>query len=58
MSSEAKPGQVIIVLIWRGTVMPNETEREKELEAFRQELADVLDWNTEQYDEDIVLMYT
>lgn len=58
ISSKTKPEQVVILLIWRGTVMPDETEREKELEAFRQELADMLDWNTEQYDEGVVMMHT
>ena len=58
MSSEMKPGQVIIVLVWRGTVMPNEAERKMALEGFRQELADVLDWSTAKYDEGTVLMHT
>ena len=58
MSSEAKPGRIVIVLVWRGTVMPAKAEREKDLEAFRQELADVLDWSTAQYDEGTVLIHT
>ncbi len=58
ISSKTKPGQVVIVLIWRGTVMPDEAERERALEAFRHSLADVLDWNTEQYDEGTVMMHT
>jgi excisionase family DNA binding protein len=57
-SSEVIPGHVGIILIWRSTVMPDETKRKQALDTLRQELADVLDWNTEQYDEGIVMMHT
>ncbi len=56
--SETLPGQVEISLIWRSTAMPDEIAREKALEAFRGALADVLDWNTAQYNEGQVLMHT
>jgi excisionase family DNA binding protein len=56
--SETTPGQVEISLIWRKTVMPTEEEREKALEDFRRALADVLDWNTAQYNHGQVLMHT
>jgi hypothetical protein len=56
--SETIPGQVEIVLVWRSTVMPSEGEREKALEAFRQALTDVLDWETAQYNNGEVLMHT
>jgi excisionase family DNA binding protein len=52
------PGQVVLVLVWRGTVMPNETTREQALKAFRQALEDVLDWDTAQYKTGQVLMHT
>jgi hypothetical protein len=52
------PRQIEIVLVWRSTIMPNEAEREQALEAFRQTLADVLDWNTAQYNNGEVLMHT
>jgi excisionase family DNA binding protein len=58
MGSETNPGQAVIVLIWRGTVMPQKAEREEALEAFRRELADVLDWSTAQYNHGTVLMHT
>jgi len=58
MNSKTKPGEIVIVLVWRGTVMPSEAEREKDLEAFRQEFAELIDWSTAQYDEGIVLMHT
>ena len=56
--SKTISGQVEIVLVWRSTVMPDEKERELALEAFRQMLADVLDWNTAQYNDGEVLMHT
>ena len=52
------PRQVEIVLVWRSTVMPDQIERERALEAFRQTLADVLDWDTAQYNDGEVLMHT
>jgi excisionase family DNA binding protein len=58
VESENTPGQIDISLIWKSTVMPNEIEREKVLEAFRQDLADVLDWDTAQYMHGKVLMHT
>ena len=47
-----------IVLIWRSSVMPDEAERERELEEFRKALADVVDWDTAQYEHDVVFMHT
>ncbi len=58
MRSQTIPGQVEIVLIWRSTVMPDEADRELALEAFRQTLADVLDWSTAQYNNGEVVMHT
>jgi hypothetical protein len=51
-------GQVIIIFIWRETVMPEEAERERALEAFRQELADMLDWSTAEYHHGTAFMHT
>jgi excisionase family DNA binding protein len=56
--SESVPGQVEIVLIWRSTVMPDEAEREQSLEAFRQAMSDVLDWETAQYHHGEILLHT
>lgn len=58
IARDAKHGQIEIVLIWRSTVMPDEEEREKTLEGFRETLADILDWNTAQYKTGEVLMHT
>ncbi len=55
---EKAPQSIEIVLIWRSSVMPDEAERERELEAFRQVLADVVDWDTAQYEDDVVYMHT
>ncbi len=54
----AIPRQVEIMLVWRRIIMPSETEREEALEAFRQALSDVLDWNTARYSDGEVLMHT
>jgi excisionase family DNA binding protein len=57
-NSETNPGQTIILLIWRGTVMPDEATRQQGLKAFQQTLSDVIDWNTAQYNNSKVLMHT
>jgi hypothetical protein len=56
--SETSPGQVEILLIWRSTVMPDDAVREQALEAFRQALADVLDWSTARYSSSRMLIHT
>ena len=56
--SEKDPDRVTISLVWRGTVMPDEVTREAALQTFRAALADVLDWDTAQYDTSKVLMHT
>lgn len=56
--SETFPGQLEISLIWRSTAMPDETTREKTLADFQQSLADVLDWDTAQYNNGVVLLHT
>lgn len=58
MESETHPGQVEISLIYRYGVMPKEEVREQTLEIFRQELDEVLDWNTAQYNYGKILMHT
>ncbi len=46
---DADPSNVTISLIWKDTEMPDESVIQQELSDFKQELADVLDWNTAQY---------
>ena len=58
VEDETIPGQIEISLIWRQAVMPSEVEREEALESFRQELVDVLSWNTAKYSNGKVLMHT
>ena len=50
--------RVLLILVWRGTVLPDETRREEALEEFRHSLADVVDWKTAQYENWQVLMHT
>lgn len=45
-------------LIWKDTEMPNEAIRQKDLAAFQAELADVLDWETAQYNISEVIIHT
>ncbi len=56
VKSETFPGQVEISLIWRSTAMPDETTREKTLADLQQSLANVLDWDTAQYNNGVVIM--
>ena len=50
--------RVVFILVWRGTVIPDETTREEALEEFRRSLDDVVDWSTAQYEYGPVLMHT
>lgn len=58
VESETIPDQVEISLIWRQAVIPGIAEREQALEDLRQELANVLDWDTARYNNGKVLMHT
>lgn len=58
VESETMPGQVEITLVWRNTIMPDEADREKSLDAFRRTLIDVLDWSTARYNHGKILMHT
>ncbi len=53
-----KPERVFITLVWRGTVMPDEATRERALQAFREALDEVLDWQTAEYHHGRVFMHT
>ena len=56
--SENDPDRIEIVLIWRNTVMPNQTIRDQALEVFRQVFDDVLDWKTAQYNHGKLYLHT
>ncbi len=47
-----------LFLVWKDTEMPDEQTRQDHLTALKEELADVLDWETAQYDTTETLMYT
>lgn len=47
-----------IVLVWKDTEMPEEAVRQQEFEAFKAELADVLDWDTAQISLNEGIIYT
>ena len=55
---EAEPKHVVISLIWKDTEMPDEGTRQHDFEAFKAELADVLDWETAQYTIKEGIIYT
>ncbi len=57
-ASGASFERVLLLLIWRGTVLPDESTREGALEEFQRSLDDVLDWSTAQYEYGQVLMHT
>ena len=56
--SKTHLGMLEILLIWRSTTMPEKADRDEALERFQQMLADLLDWNTAQYNNGEVLMHT
>lgn len=56
--SKTTPEFIEIQLTWRTATMPDESTRESTLEAFRQALADVLDWETATYSSSNVLLHT
>ena len=55
---DASPGMIEIQLRWKQGDMPDEVTREKALEAFRELFADVLDWQTAQYQMKTMLLHT
>jgi excisionase family DNA binding protein len=57
-AGSASSERVFLILVWRGTVIPDETRREAALEEIRRSLNDVVDWSTAQYEYGQVLMHT
>ncbi|MEO7020711.1 MAG: helix-turn-helix domain-containing protein, partial [Ktedonobacteraceae bacterium] len=43
------PDAITIQLIWKDTELPDETTLQRDLETFRAEFADLLDWQTARY---------
>jgi len=54
----ASPDTVTIWLVWKDSEMPDQDTHERELTAFRAELADVLDWDTAQISDKDGIIYT
>ena len=52
------PHIVNILLFWKDIDLPDEAIREQELAAFKNELADVVDWETAQYSYKEGIIYT
>ena len=52
------PESVTLQLVWKKSDMPDAATREQELVAFKNDLAEMLDWNTAQYSEETVLIHT
>lgn len=55
--NQNRPDEIQIILVWRSAVMPSSEEREAGLAALRNDLAEILDWETAVYKECRVLMH-
>lgn len=55
--NQSDPDRVMIVLVWRGAVMPPEEVREASFAAFAADLADALDWDTAEQREGLALLH-
>ncbi|GCF10541.1 helix-turn-helix domain-containing protein [Dictyobacter arantiisoli] len=55
--SNKQPNFVKITFIWRISVIPEENIRKQSLDAFKERLADIVDWTTAQFDEYTVFIY-
>ncbi|MEO9028116.1 MAG: helix-turn-helix domain-containing protein [Ktedonobacteraceae bacterium] len=52
------PNAITIQLIWKDIELPDETTLQRDLEAFRAEFADLLDWQTARYTTMQALIHT
>jgi excisionase family DNA binding protein len=57
-NNNGSPPTVSIWLIWKDTEMPDEATRERNLELFKAELADVLNWDTAEVNMKEGIIYT
>lgn len=57
-ANQANPDNIIIQLIWKDTELTDEAVLERDLEAFRAEFADALDWGTARYTRLQALIHT
>jgi hypothetical protein len=59
MTDSDSPERVfLLLLVWRGTVIPDETTRDAAIEDFQRSFDDVVDWSTAEYEYGQVLMHT
>jgi excisionase family DNA binding protein len=58
LSDHSEPYRVSIWLIWKDTELPDKETHEREMEEFKNALADVLDWSTAEYSEKDGIVYT
>ncbi len=54
----ASPDMVTILLLWKDNEMPDEATRQRELESFKADFADVLDWEHAEISFDEGIIYT
>lgn len=52
------PDSITILLLWKDNEMPDEATQQRELKAFKDEFADVLDWETASYSTKEGIIYT
>jgi hypothetical protein len=55
---DTSPPTITIQLVWKTSDTPNEKARQREMEAFKAELDDVLTWETAQYSTGKVIIHT
>lgn len=56
--NNTSPVSVTIQLVWRNNDLPDDTIRELEITAFKENLADLLHWQTARYTEGVALIHT
>jgi excisionase family DNA binding protein len=57
LGNNDNPHQIEIILIWRISVMPDETTRQQALEGLKQALDDIVDWTTARFQAGNVFMH-
>lgn len=57
-SGKENPQAITILLIWKNTELTDEAALERDLETFKAEFADVLDWQTARYTTKLALIHT
>ena len=58
MKGDPSLASIQILLIWKDIEMPDEDTRQEHLQAFQEELADMLDWDTAQFRDNETIIHT